>query len=79
MKIFIALLLLTGVCFAEEHPDKFGIPYKSQDVIEYKAKWGSGIVTCEVTNYGRIYSCILVKACAPKGSNPCGCVEAICQ
>ena len=81
MKIILFLLLMIGISFAreEDHPDKFGHPYKSQELIEYKTSWGSGGVTCDVTDYGRVYTCVIVKPCAPKGNNPCGCGEDVCQ
>lgn len=60
-------------------PDKFEHPYKSYETIDYKASFGSGKVNCVVTEYGRVYTCILVKPCAPLGNTPCGCGENICQ
>lgn len=80
MRILILMILMTGSCFADsKHPDKFGHPYHSYESIKYESKWGSGEVNCDVTEYGRVYTCILGKPCAPKGDNPCGCSEDICQ
>lgn len=79
MKTLILLLLMTGICHAKYYPDKFGHPYESEELIEYKTSFGSGKVNCKVTEYGRVYTCILVKPCAPLGNNPCDCGEDICQ
>lgn len=81
MKTLILLLLMTGICWAKEvvHPDKFGHPYKTKELVDYKAPFGSGKVNCTVTLYGRVYTCVIVKPCAPLGDNPCGCPEDIYQ
>ena len=80
-RIFLLLfsVLLYGCSNSLVHPDKFGVPYESKELISYSTSWGSGKVMCITTQYGRVYECTIVRPCRPDGNNACGCAEDICQ
>lgn len=71
--LLILVILLSGCVYINKshchqdlcHSDHY-------ETIGYSADWGSGDINCEVTDFGRIYKCTIVRPCMSVGNNPCG-------